>query len=188
VTKVITDGTCYRLDRNGKLFVAHREAICLGAYSDGVHMSIGMGDNDPTLKPGDRITVKQAFERFARAIATRELQLSQRIKREPTQEQFNALFSCFYQGGNRNVPGLVAMHNSGADPHKVGAEFSALSRCTNKAGLFMAGLQSRRKLEGHLYATGEYEKDLDLVSLYHGNPRDRATKVEQYRVTRLDLP
>jgi GH24 family phage-related lysozyme (muramidase) len=187
VTKVITDA-CYRLDRNGKLFVAHREAIALGAYQDGPHMSIGIGDNDPALKPGDRITVKQAFERFARAIGKRELELSQRIKREPTQEQFNALFSCYYQGGNRNVPGLVELHNAGADPKKVGAEFSALSRCTNKAGLFMAGLQSRRKLEGKLYAAGEYEKDLDLVSLYHGNPRDRATKVEQYRVTRLDLP
>lgn len=185
--KVRTDGSVYRLDRNGKLFIAHREAIVLGAYQDGPHMSIGMGDNDPTLKPGDTITVKQAFERFARAIAIREKELSRKFTREPSQEQFNALFSCFYQSGNHFVPFLIEMHNSGDDVRVVGAAFSRPEYCT-AGGRFMRGLQKRRQLEGKLYAFSEYEPDLDMVGLFHGDPRDPDTKQEQHKVSLEELP
>ena len=64
MTPVRKDGNVYKLDRNGKLFIANREALVLGAYWDGKHMSIGMGSNDPTLKAGDTITISEAFERF----------------------------------------------------------------------------------------------------------------------------
>jgi len=134
------------------------------------------------------ITIKEAFQRFDRDISDREKLLSKRITREPTQEQFNALFSCFYQGGWRNVPALIDMHNVGADPAQIGRAFADYKRCTNKAGKFLRGLEKRRQAEGKLYATGEYEDDLETVPFYRGDPRDRATRQEEYTVTLEDLP
>src|SRR4051812_23601429 len=103
MTKVKYEGGAYRLDRNGKLFIAHREGIALGAYQDGPHMSIGMGYNSPSIQVGDTITIQRAFELFASAIKVREERLSRTFHREPTQEQFNAFISCYYQSGNRFV-------------------------------------------------------------------------------------
>ena len=188
MTPVRKDGNVYKLDRNGKLFIANREALVLGAYWDGKHMSIGMGSNDPTLKAGDTITISEAFERFEDDIIPREKQLSKRITREPTQEQYNALFSCFYQSGWRNVPELIDMHNGGIDPKIIGEAFSDFKRCTNQAGTFLRGLETRRKLEGHLYATGEYEEGLEVVDFFPGDPRDKATRRGTYTVTLEDLP
>ncbi|HET9535490.1 MAG TPA: hypothetical protein VFP43_09125, partial [Mesorhizobium sp.] len=93
----------YTLDKLGKLLIAKREAIVLIAYQDGEHRSIGMGSNDPSLRSGDTITVKQAFVRFAQDIARREQNLKNMFLREPSQDEFNALFSCYYQSGNRCV-------------------------------------------------------------------------------------
>lgn len=188
MTAAKKEGAVYRIDRKGKLFICNREGLVLTAYQDGPHMSIGIGSNDPTLRDGDTITVKEAFERFARDIADRERLLSQRITLEPTQEQFNALFSLFYQSGWRNILDLLVMHNHGAEPAVVGRAFANPKRCTNKAGAFLRGLEKRRQLEGKLYAIGEYEDDLETVPFYRGNPRDRATKQEEYTVTLEDLP
>lgn len=182
------DGNGYHIDRNGKLFIANREALVLAAYQDGPHMSIGIGSNDPTLSPGDTITIKEAFERFARDIAPREKQLSRRLTREPMQEEFNALFSCFYQSGWRNVPGLIQLHNDNAPLLTIEAAFSAPGRCTNAAGKFLRGLQRRRQLEGRLYARGEYEEGLEEIDFFRGDPRDSATRAETYNVTLDDLP
>src|SRR6478609_2581425 len=114
----------YRMDRNGKLFIAHREAIALGAYQDGPHMSIGMGYNNPSLQDGDTVTVKRAFELLNSAIAEREVKMSKKLKVPPTQEQFNALMSAYYQSGNRFVWDLVDMHNNHEDIKFIGSAFS----------------------------------------------------------------
>jgi GH24 family phage-related lysozyme (muramidase) len=188
LTKVKSAGGSYRLDRNGKLFIAHREAIALGAYQDGPHMSIGMGYNSPTLKAGDTITIERAFELFASAIKTREEKLSKRFVIEPSQEQFNAMMSCYYQSGNRFVHDLIDMHNDGDDKRVIGAAFSRPDHCTSAGGKPMRGLQKRRELEGRLYATGQYEPDLDVVMIYYGNPRDQGTKVANHKITLEELP
>ena len=167
----------YTLDQRGKLLIAKREAIVLTAYQDGEHRSIGMGSNDPSLRSGDKITVKQAFERFAIDIARREQNLKNMFLREPSQDEFNALFSCYYQSGNRCVPWLVTLHNAKAPPQIVGETFSIRSFCTSKAGVYMTGLEKRRKIEGRVYASGEYEKDLWTIPLYHENPVTGAKSV-----------
>lgn len=186
MTKVITDPNTlgiYRLDRNGKLFVARREGIALSAYQDGPYKSIGIGSNDPNLEDGAKITLAEAFERFARDIEGRERDLSKRFGREPTQEQFNALFSCYYQSGNKAVPTLIRMHNAGLPPAAIRDTFPLRKFCKNFKGEFMPGLYKRRVLEGTLYATGQYEDKLDVLTVWHGNPRDRATRVEEITVT-----
>lgn len=180
MTEVIKDGNgIYHLDRNGKLFIAKREGIALGAYQDGRHMSIGMGSNDPNLAPGDSITIEEAFARFSNDISKRERDLSNRIHVGPTQEQFNAFFSVYYQAGTRIVPELIEMHNNHVPWEVVGEAFSDIKNCTNAHGVFMRGLKNRRVLEGKLYTYGKYEDDLNHLTIYHGNPRDPATKVEE---------
>ena len=41
----------------GRCMLGQEEAIVLTSYSDGKHMSIGAGHNDPALKPGTVITL-----------------------------------------------------------------------------------------------------------------------------------
>jgi GH24 family phage-related lysozyme (muramidase) len=188
LAKVKNAGGAYRLDRNGKLFIAHREAICLASYPDGPYYSIGMGYNSPALKDGDTITIQRAFELFAGAIKIREEKLSDFFVIEPSQEQFNAFMSCYYQSGSRFIHELIDMHNEHDDKRVIGSAFSRPEHCTSKGGTFLRGLQKRRILEGTLYAKGEYEPDLDVVTLYHGNPRDPMTKVENHKITLDELP
>lgn len=177
----------YHLDRNGKLFLARREGVALGAYQDGVHMSVGMGDNDPSLKPGDTITLKQAFERLEKRLPYFEEKASELFTKEPTQTQFNALLSCYYNAGKRIAPALIELHNQGASPSNMRMAFSRREFCTNKAGIFMRGLKKRRDLEGALYETGKYEDNLNVLTVWHGDPRNPSTRTEQYTVTDKDL-
>src|SRR5690242_18099770 len=103
-----------RTSRNGILFIARREALVLTAYQDGPHMSIGFGDNDPSLKPGDTITVKEAFARLQRAIAARDVMLSRHIDKRgvtPTQQQYDACASLFYQAGTDNLDAVLNVWN-----------------------------------------------------------------------------
>jgi GH24 family phage-related lysozyme (muramidase) len=188
MTKVKSDKGVYRLDRNGKLFIAHREAIALGAYLDGPHYSIGMGYNSPALKLGDTITIERAFQLFAEAIKVREEKLSRFFVIEPSQEQFNAFMSCYYQSGNRFIHDLIDLHNEGDDKRMIAAAFARPEHCTAKGGKYLEGLHKRRLLEGKLYATGEYEPDLDVVTIYYGNPRDPSTRVESHKITLQELP
>ncbi len=180
--------TIYRLDRNGKLFIARREGVALGAYQDGAHMSIGMGDNDSSLKPGDTITLKQAFERLDKRLPYFEEGLSKLFTKPPTQTQFNALLSCYYNAGKRIAPALVELHNQGASPENMQTAFNRREFATNARGVWMRGLAKRRALEGALYATGKYEADLDILTVWHGDPRNPNTKTEAYKVKPEDLP
>jgi GH24 family phage-related lysozyme (muramidase) len=50
-----------RFTEKGLAFVATREAIVLTAYPDSHMLAVGMGQNDPALKPGDTITLEQAI-------------------------------------------------------------------------------------------------------------------------------
>lgn len=188
MTRVIKSGGAYRLDRNGKLFIAKREAIALGAYIDGPNYSIGMGYNSPVLKAGDTITIERAFELFSLAIRTREEKLSRYFVIEPSQEQFNAFMSCYYQSGNRFIHNLIDYHNEADDRRYVAAAFARPEHCTSAGGKYMEGLHKRRLLEGRLYATGEYEPDLDVVTIYYGSPRDPETKVTSHKITLEELP
>lgn len=147
-----------------------------------------MGYNSPTLKAGDTITIERAFQLFGQAIRTREEKLSRLFVIEPSQEQFNAFMSCYYQSGNRFIHDLIDYHNEADDKRYVAAAFSRPEHCTSAGGKLMRGLQHRRELEGQLYATGKYEPDLDVVTIYYGNPRDPDTKVASHRITLEELP
>lgn len=173
------------LDRDGALLIAKREAIVLVAYQDGEHYSIGLGSNDPSLKAGDTITVAEAFARFKRDIAVREQALTDMLRVVVDQDQFNALFSLYYQSGNRNLRWLLPMINANAPKAVVAQCFPIREFSKNKAGEYMAGLEKRRRIEAAVYERGDYGEDPETVSLWRGDPRK--TKPETYRVKPGDL-
>lgn len=177
----------YQLDRAGKLLVATWEAISLVAYVDskepGAPLAIGFGENDPTLKPGDTITLAEAFRRFDRACATRVRELNAQIEKSGLhfdQHQFNALFDLKYQSGNRYLPKLLKLLAKDYDA----AMLFWLNADANKAGVKLKGLSLRRKHEVAVYERGQYG-DQTWLKLWRGNPH--ATKWERYDVQPGDL-
>jgi GH24 family phage-related lysozyme (muramidase) len=173
------------LDRDGVLLIAHSEAMVLVPYQDGEHRSIGLGSNDPNLGLFDKITVADGFARFRRDIEPRLKYLSGMLRVPVTQNQFNALFSTYYQSGNRVAPFLVALVNAKAPPQVVAECYVIPSFCTNKAGVFKPGLEKRRQLEARVFANAEYPPNMDLIKLWRSDPH--AGPPETYKVTDEDL-
>jgi lysozyme len=167
--------------RNGKLFIARREGLVLVAYPDGPHHSIGFGHNDPDLKPGDKITVKWAFNILADDLEAREKTLNKILRVPVTQAQFDALMSLMYQSGNRYIHDVVKLINAG----DFVAAANLLPECDrNLAGEKLGGLRKRRDLEQKLFQTGDYG-ELNPIPFWEGNPR--TTPRGEYHVTEDDL-
>jgi lysozyme len=157
------------------------EAIALTAYQDGTHLSIGLGSNDPSLKAGDTITLRQAFSRFKRDILVREAELQRRLKVPVKQNEYDALFSMYYQSGNRYIPTIVDAINRG---DRQRAMDLWLEGDKNKAGVQKRGLRWRREEELKMFRDGQYG-DLSTVKLYRGHPAQ--TQPELYKVRDSDF-
>jgi len=170
-----------RTSRLGVLFIARREGLVLTAYQDGEHKSIGFGSNDPTLKEGDTITVKEAFQRLKADIEKREKSVEKALKVPLEQHEWDALFSLFYQGGSDGLKAVAGLINDGM---KLQAAEEFLNWDTNAAGEHKEGLMKRRRLERDLFLNANYG-DIDPIPYWEGNPRTTAMK--QYRVTDEDL-
>ncbi len=174
--------------RNGIIFLACREALVTVAYQDGAHCSIGFGSNDPSLRPGDPISVRDAFARLKRDIAARETILNRALKVEVSQQQFDALLDFYYQNGNkpdgRGRPGfahMMGLVNAGKF-EDAAAYFPECDR--NSAGEQSAGLHKRRVLEQAIFLRGDYG-DLSIIPFWRGNPRTTAR--EQYHLQAGDI-
>lgn len=153
--------------RKGLLFIAAREALVLSAYQDGEHMSIGFGSNDPKLKPGDTITVKEAFERLRRDVTPRAEQVNKRLMVRVLQHEFDALFSCYYQSGTDALEEIAAAVNVKDRPSIARAY---LNHDTNAKGIPLDGLLKRRARELCLHLTGEYG-DIGRIPFWRGDPK-----------------
>jgi GH24 family phage-related lysozyme (muramidase) len=177
-----------KLSRNGLIFLTCREAIVLTAYQDGKHLSIGMGSNDPNLRPGDTITVAEAFARLKRDVTSREQIVTRSLKVPVSQQQFDAMFDLYYQNGNkldghgrRGFEHMVGLMNAG----KFEAAADYLPECKyNSAGEPKDGLLKRRLLEQSVFLRGDYG-DLSVIPFYRGDPR--TTPREQYHLQPGDI-
>src|SRR5688572_23650590 len=128
----------------GALFIAKREALVLVPYQDGTHVSIGFGRNNPQPVP-ERITPKQAVRWLLEDIQEREGAVRRSLSKPVTQNQFDALVSAYYQGGNRNLHPLAQAINDNEHLKTAIEMFPLLN--TNKAGEPKPGLTKRRLLE-----------------------------------------
>jgi lysozyme len=162
------------LSLRGGLFIACREAMVLTAYQDGEHLSIGMGDNDPRLRPGDTITVPEALIRFRKAIGSRLTLVNRALKVPVLQHEFDALFSGYYQSGTDLLRDVAEAVNA-KDRPAIAAAY--LKHDTNAKGVRMDGLLKRRAREICLHLTGEYGA-LDRIPFWPGDPKK--TRMEFY--------
>lgn len=161
-------------------FIAAREACVLVAYQDSHHLAIGFGDNDPSIKGGDTITLAEAVRRMEAKVveyaAGVERIFSPRII---PQTKFDALVSLAWNigvGGLRAEVDFVGAVEVALDnPHDV--------KCRDMAGLQWTRVKysdqsgpfnlSRRCREAILFLTGGYG-DLSALDLYRGNPHATA--------------
>lgn len=170
-----------QVSRNGLLFVACREALVLTAYQDGQHLSIGFGSNDPSLKEGDTISVREAFDRLRRDVDARARLVSGALRVEVEQHQFDALFSLFYQGGSDGYRAVLKLIND-SKMDEAADEF--LRWDTNAKGEHKTGLMRRRVMERRLFLNADYG-DLTRIPFWRGNPRE--TLREEYVLKEGDL-
>lgn len=174
------------------IFILQREALVLTAYQDGWHdkartvpkYSIGVGTSDPSLKPGDTITIEEALRRFKVGVTERARYISRLLKVPVTQNQFDALLSLYYQGGNLKLKPVIALINAG-DVEEAGRLFTRQSMGTDEHGHPSPGLFKRRAKERLVFDHGYYGDLKEPVKLYRGPPR--TTKPEEYVVRDRDF-
>lgn len=174
-----------KADQNTLRFIAHREGCSLGAYPDGEFCSVGFGHNDPSLKPGEMITMKRAFELLKEDVKQREKIVNRYLEHDVTQHVFTALLSMVYQSGNAKFRDVADLVNAGK---YYAAADKMLSHSTNKAGKFLPGLQVRRGYEADLLRDGDYGNINDPIMLWRGNAHDPAVQREAYVIQPGDLP
>ena len=190
------------VDASGLHLITRVEAIVLVPYQDGRWLSIGCGHNGPSVKPGTKITVPQAFLMLKEDCVVREPEMRRYIKRlgidqdRFNQDQWNALV-CFYHQRSNRKGGFEDLIAAAADEAED-LEETWLSFDDNAAGEKMSGLRRRRAHEYSVFANGAYEftyvdergkteeRKLNPVSLYEGNPKTGAKPINYY-VTEADL-
>lgn len=157
----------------GLRFTARREALVLCAYEDGKHLSIGFGDNDPSLKPGDTITVAEAFKRLKKAVKPRVKDLNRWLKVQLEPHQFSAIFSMYYQSGGNFLrkEGLIDLINAGHSWQAIDRFPEFDTKQDGKGGIVHdVNLRRRRLLEQKLWRTGDYGSLSPIPIWRHGYP------------------
>ena len=116
--------------------------------------TIGYGntqyENGLSVKQGDTATQERANELFGLILSKFDSAVSARLKRDVTQNQFDALVSFAYNCGIGNLEKstLFAKVNKYPNDPTIGAEFMKWNKAGGKA---LAGLTRRRKAEYELY-------------------------------------
>jgi lysozyme len=180
----------YRASTSIKIFMGQCEAITLGPYQDGTHLSIGLGHNNPKLKKSKRITVPEAFRLFAEDLIPREQRVNSLLKREVPQHVFDALLSLHYQSGNRYMPAVVHLVNyDEMEVLKVMYPQCAYSAPKEVDGVrvpgeWREGLHNRRKDELEILLNGNYGDLTEPLKLWRGPP---VGKPEMYTLQPGDI-
>lgn len=152
--------TTGQLSKRGAGAMAAHEACYLYAYPDpatgGEPWTIGIGHTSraglPTVKPGDRITLAQAFEIYRRDTDKFAARVRRYVKPQQKQHQFDALVSFDLNTGQIAGGTVDDKLNAG----NVEGALATWGQYVNAAGKRMAGLVTRRAEEISLYRTGVY--------------------------------
>lgn len=126
-------------------------------------MSIGFGKNDPNLKPGDTITVAEAFKLLREAVGPRVADLNRWLTVHLLPHQFDALFLMYYQSGGKFLlhEGLIALINLGRADEAIARwpEFDTRGVKQEDGTVIQVhdiNLKRRREREQKLWRTGDY--------------------------------
>jgi GH24 family phage-related lysozyme (muramidase) len=175
------------VSRLGKLFILRREAIVLVAYVDGVDKKTGLlkysiGPGRGGARPGDTCTIQEALVMLDEAVKEREPTVNKALKGVVIpQNHYDAFSSANYQGGTKKLLPLAALYNAGLVNQardRLGSKILAV----NEHGEFSEGLYKRRLREAEIFEDGAYGDDIYEIPVYHGNPKDKGTKVTTYHV------
>lgn len=165
-------------------FTAVREGCVQTMYPDSHNPAIGFGQNDPSLKPGDTISVARACEMLVAASKSFEASILKAFHEVAlTQPMFDALFSLTYNvggGGLAAEPDLIAAFKAYAiNPDDHGLR--------DLAGLQLALVKvketghpfnlSRRLREGLILTAGDYG-DLTKIPFWSAGKNPRVDKQE----------
>lgn len=158
------------LSLKGLRFLARREALVLVAYIDGRHPSIGFGHNDKRLKIGvDKIDVKTAHWLLRQDIKTRIAEVGRKLKVPVSQQQFDALVSCYYQSGNKFINDVIALINNKQINEAAELLVDHPLAATDSTGLKIPTLRIRRKHEQRVFISGNYGV-LSPIPVWYSNP------------------
>lgn len=170
-----------KVSDEGIIFIAQREACVLVAYKDGDWNSIGFGHNGQEVRDGMEITVEEAVDLLVRDIRIREPIVNGVLDRPVTQNEFDAIFSGYYQSGSDLLRDVAVYVNRG-DPDETMATLVGHNRSAR--GVFMFGLAKRRWLELQMFKNADYG-DLSLIKVYRGNPKTTAPELIPFPASRL---
>jgi len=162
----------FAVSEKGYAFVAAREACVLTMYPDSHNPAIGFGQNDPTLKPGDVITLDEAIALFLKegqriAAALEKIFAGYDLK----QNHVDCLFSVAYNIGTgalaRNAPLVDAVKAFATHPTnrlmRDAAGYQIVrANYSDQTGPFNL---SRRCREALVFVSGDYG-DLSAMQLW----------------------
>ena len=108
----------------GLAFCAAREACVLRSYLDTKHLAIGFGDNDPSLKEGDTISLDEAVRRYVEKAHSYEASINKIfIGADLSQTTYDALFSLAWNIGatqlRKETQLITAIEAFGSDPKRA---------------------------------------------------------------------
>lgn len=143
---------------DGAKFIAVREALCTHAYPDGKHedgslkYSLGFGSQRGLPRPGDTITIPDAFVRLRQDLGDRDVIIGKSLKVPVKQREWDAIASLFYQAGSEALRTVTSLFNSG----KPTAAMIAFARFNRNQGVRDDGLSKRRIREMIMGIDGYY--------------------------------
>lgn len=134
--------------------IKHFESCVLKAYPDpatnGPPITIGYGHTGPEVRIGDALTIPEAEALLALDLMRFERGVDDMLKRDVSQNQFDALVSLAFNIGLGNLKGSTLMKRINAGEDMAAQEQFLVWNRGN--GQVMKGLQRRRKAESLVFA------------------------------------
>ncbi len=168
----------YRMSPQGKAELAKYEGLILSPYLCAANVkTVGLGSTKSDIPdlgqwPWSKvITVEKAVELFEKGLVKYERAVNNALHVPVKQHQFDVLVSICYNigiGGMRRSTFMRRINSKMSDSSIV----RALKMWNKAAGRVNRGLVLRRKAEGKLWKTGEYQSG-GYVSLIPTNSRHR---------------
>ncbi|GAA5096900.1 hypothetical protein GCM10023210_31270 [Chryseobacterium ginsengisoli] len=155
VQLIITGESQKMFDLSGQKFLSSVEGIRYTAYKDsGGVWTIGRGityyEDGTKVKPGDKISVEREQKLFMNTLKYYVETVQKFVKKNLTQNQFNALVSFCYNVGSPQFKGSTLLKKVNSNPNDPEIK-NQFMRWVYDDGKIVQGLINRRTKEAELY-------------------------------------